>query len=45
MIILNFSGAIITNEKGQILLQRRRDKDAWGFPGGAERIIHQFTIL
>ncbi|WMT39724.1 NUDIX hydrolase [Paenibacillus sp. D2_2] len=38
MIILNFAGAIITNEEGQILLQRRRDKDAWGFPGGAMEI-------
>ncbi|GGH19905.1 NUDIX hydrolase [Paenibacillus segetis] len=38
MIILNFAGAIITNEEGQILLQRRKDKDAWGFPGGAMEI-------
>lgn len=38
MIILNFAGAIITNEDGQILLQRRRDKDKWGFPGGAMEI-------
>ncbi|MGF9696158.1 MULTISPECIES: NUDIX hydrolase [Paenibacillus] len=35
MIILNFSGAIIENNKGEILLQRRRDRNAWGFPGGA----------
>lgn len=35
MIILNFTGAIVINEEGQILLQRRRDKNAWGFPGGA----------
>jgi mutator protein MutT len=35
MIFLNFAGAIITNEQGNLLLQRRRDKDAWGFPGGA----------
>lgn len=35
-IILNFSGAIITNEKGQILLQKRSDKEElWGFLGGA----------
>ncbi|WP_152393055.1 NUDIX hydrolase [Paenibacillus guangzhouensis] len=38
MIILNFAGAIVTNEEGQILLQRRRDKNAWGFPGGAMEI-------
>ncbi|WP_338542346.1 NUDIX hydrolase [Paenibacillus tundrae] len=35
VIILNFAGAIVLNEEGQILLQRRRDKNAWGFPGGA----------
>ena len=35
MIILNFSGAIIENDKQEILLQRRRDRNAWGFPGGA----------
>lgn len=35
MIILNFSGAIIENEAQEILLQRRRDRNAWGFPGGA----------
>ncbi|MGE6574213.1 NUDIX hydrolase [Paenibacillus xylanexedens] len=35
MIILNFAGAIVLDEEGQILLQRRRDKNAWGFPGGA----------
>lgn len=38
-IILNFSGAIITNEKGEILLQKRSDKeDVWGLPGGAVEI-------
>lgn len=35
MIILNFSGAIVINTEGQVLLQRRRDNNAWGFPGGA----------
>lgn len=35
-IILNFSGACITNDKGEILLQKRSDKEElWGFPGGA----------
>ncbi|CAM3718823.1 NUDIX domain-containing protein [Marinicrinis lubricantis] len=34
-IFLNFAGAIIANEAGEVLLQRRRDKGAWGFPGGA----------
>jgi len=32
---LNFVGGCIFNEKGQVLLQRRQDKNKWGFPGGA----------
>ncbi|RXZ81953.1 NUDIX domain-containing protein [Paenibacillaceae bacterium] len=35
MIFLNFSGAIIRDEEGAVLLQRRSDKNLWGFPGGA----------
>ncbi|SDZ29132.1 ADP-ribose pyrophosphatase YjhB, NUDIX family [Evansella caseinilytica] len=34
-IFLNFSGVCITDDKGNILLQRRGDKNKWGFPGGA----------
>lgn len=34
-IFLNFAGGIIYNEKNEVLLQRRGDSDAWGFPGGA----------
>lgn len=35
-IILNFSGACITNEHGDILLQKRSSReDIWGLPGGA----------
>lgn len=38
-IILNFSAVIITNEKGEILLQKRGEKeDIWGLPGGAVEI-------
>lgn len=38
-IILNFSGAFITNENKEILLQKRSDKDnIWGLPGGAIEI-------
>ena len=38
-IILNFSGAIIANDKGEILLQKRSDKeDVWGLPGGAVEV-------
>lgn len=38
MIFLNFVGGCIRNEKGDILLQKRRDKNKWGFPGGAMEI-------
>src|SRR3712207_8976613 len=39
IIILNFSGACITNENGELLLQKRSDKeDIWGLPGGAVEI-------
>ena len=35
LIILNFSGACITNNKGQVLLQKRSEKEElWGLPGG-----------
>lgn len=38
-IILNFAGACITNEKGELLLQKRSDQeDIWGLPGGAIEI-------
>ena len=38
-IILNFSGACISNEKGEVLLQKRSvDEDLWGLPGGAIEI-------
>lgn len=34
-IILVFAGGCIFNEKGEVLLQRRGDRNQWGFPGGA----------
>jgi mutator protein MutT len=34
-IILNFAAAIIQNEQGEILLQKRGDSKGWGLPGGA----------
>lgn len=38
-VIFNFSVACITNERGEILLQKRSDKEElWGFPGGAMEI-------
>lgn len=35
MIILNFANACIVNEKNEILVQRRREENIWGLPGGA----------
>lgn len=38
-IILNFSGACIINEKGEVLLQKRsKTENIWGLPGGAVEI-------
>ncbi|KMK77023.1 NUDIX hydrolase [Alkalihalobacillus pseudalcaliphilus] len=34
-IILNFAGGCVKNEKGQILLHKRKDNKKWSFPGGA----------
>ncbi|MGP4040149.1 NUDIX hydrolase [Gracilibacillus sp. D59] len=34
-IFLNFAGGCVVNEEGHILLQKRHDKQMWGFPGGA----------
>ena len=34
-IFLNFVGGVIWDQKGHVLLQRRADKNKWGFPGGA----------
>lgn len=39
VIILNFAGACIANEKGELLFQKRsEDEDLWGLPGGAVEI-------
>lgn len=35
LIILNFAGGIVYNERNEILLQKRGDGNEWGFPGGA----------
>lgn len=35
LIFLNFAGGIVCNERNEVLLQRRGDNNAWGFPGGA----------
>ncbi|HAZ38910.1 MAG TPA: NTP pyrophosphohydrolase [Exiguobacterium sp.] len=34
-VMLNFAGGIVFDEEGRILLQKRRQQQAWGFPGGA----------
>ena len=34
-IFLNFAAAFILNERGEVLLQKRSDMQAWGLPGGA----------
>ena len=39
--------AIIENEKGEILLQKRSDNDLWGIPGGCQELGESFeeTII
>lgn len=41
------AAAIIANDKGQILLQRRADKHCWGLPGGCQELGERFqdTII
>lgn len=41
------AAAIIANNKGQILLQRRIDNDLWGLPGGCQELGERFedTII
>ncbi|MFF2240090.1 NTP pyrophosphohydrolase, partial [Bacillus thuringiensis] len=34
LIILNFAGGIVYNERNEILLQKRGDRNEWGLPGG-----------
>jgi len=34
-LILNFAGGVVRDAEGRLLLQKRADRDAWGFPGGA----------
>lgn len=34
-IMLNFVGGCIFNDEGKVLLQKRQDRNVWGFPGGA----------
>ena len=41
------AAAIIVNEKGQILLQSRADRNRWGLPGGCQELGERFqdTII
>lgn len=41
------AAAIIVNDKGQILLQSRADRDKWGLPGGCQELGERFqdTII
>ena len=41
------AAAVIVNEKGQILLQSRADRDSWGLPGGCQELGERFqdTII
>lgn len=36
-------GVIIENDKGEILLQKRRDNGCWAIPGGSMEIGEKFT--
>ena len=36
------AAAIIVNEKGQILLQSRADRNKWGLPGGCQELGERF---
>ena len=36
------AAAVIVNEMGQILLQRRSDRDEWGLPGGCQELGETF---
>ena len=43
LIFLNFVGGVIRDREGRILLQRRADKNKWGFPGGAMELGESAT--
>ncbi len=41
-IILNYATIVVTNSKGEILLQKRSDNNMWGLPGGALELGESF---
>lgn len=42
-IFLNCVGAAIMNDAGQVLLQKRSDRNTWGFPGGVMELGESFS--
>jgi len=42
-IFLNCVAAAIMNDKGEVLLQRRADRNTWGFPGGIMELGESFV--
>ena len=46
-IMLNCAGAAIFNSEGQVLLQKRKAGELWGFPGGVMELGESFeeTII
>lgn len=42
-IFLNCVGAAIMNNAGQVLLQKRADRNTWGFPGGVMELGESFS--
>lgn len=47
IILQDGAAAVIVNEKGEILLQSRADRDKWGLPGGCQNLAERFedTII
>ena len=41
-ILQDGAAAIIENDKGEILLQSRKDNDKWGLPGGCQEVGERF---
>lgn len=41
-IIMTAASILIFNEKGQILLQKRKDNGCWGYPGGSMELGESF---
>ena len=42
-ILLNFGVAVILNKQGEILLQKRTDKNKWGLPGGVVELEESYS--